>query len=84
MRRRVGSLLQFIGGALGRVAASGLIIGIFFLVIGMTPWQYVANLIQHPPAWLTSIWFSPRMTLVGLALIAFSLWFNLWSEKQRQ
>ena len=80
---RVGSLLQFVGGAIGRVAASGIIIGLFFVVVGVTPWQFVADFIQHPPSWFGSVWLQPSLTLIGLALIGASLWFNLWSRKQQ-
>jgi hypothetical protein len=80
---RVGSLLQFVGGAIGRVAASGIIIGLFFIAAGVTPWQFVADLIQQPPLWLRSVWLQPSLTLIGITLIGGSLWFNLWSKKQQ-
>jgi hypothetical protein len=80
--RHVGSLLQFIGGAIGRVAATGFLVGLFFVLAGMTPWELVANILQHPPRWLTSPWLNLSMVLVGLAVITFSLRFNQWSQKQ--
>jgi hypothetical protein len=80
---RAGSVLQFVGGGIGRVALSGLLIGLFFVGVGMTPWQFVAQIIQQPPRFVTSEWFSPSITLVGLALIAASLSFNIWSRKQK-
>jgi hypothetical protein len=85
MRRmnKVGSILQFVGGALGRVATSGLIIGIFLAVVGATPGQYFGEILQHPPALLTSIWLSPGLTIVGLAIIWLSLRYNIWSKKQQ-
>lgn len=80
---RVGSLFQFIGGSLGRTAMSGVVIGVFFVLVGVTPWQFTADSIQHPPAWLASVWLGPSLLILGLALIGLSLWFNLWSKKQK-
>jgi hypothetical protein len=80
---RAGSILHFIGGGIGRVSLSGVLIGLFFVGVGMTPWQFVADVLQNPPDFVRSVWFSPSITLVGLALIAASLWFNLWSRKQK-
>jgi hypothetical protein len=80
---QVGSLLQFIGGAIGRVAAAGLIVGIFFVAVGVTPWELVAHLLLHPPRWLTSPWLNLSMVLVGLSFIGFSLNFNRWSQQQK-
>jgi len=79
---KVGSIIQFIGGALTRVSISGALIGVFFVGVGVTPWQYVAELLLHPPAVLTSVWFSPSITIVGLTLIVLSLRYNIWSQKQ--
>jgi hypothetical protein len=80
---RVGSILQFVGGSLGRVAMSGFIIGLFFVVVGSTPWQYIADFIQHPPGLLTNAFFAPSITIVGLALIWLSLRYNIWSNRQK-
>jgi hypothetical protein len=80
---RVGTLLQFIGGALGRVAMSGVLIGLFFIVVGVTPGQFFGGLFQHPPQWMGSVWFAPGLILIGLMFIALSLWFNFWSNKQK-
>jgi hypothetical protein len=79
----VGSLLQFIGGAMGRAVAAALIVGIFFVVAGMTPWELVAGLLLHPPRWLTSPWFNLSLVLVGLAIIWSSIVFNRWSQQQK-
>lgn len=83
MHPAVGSLFQFIGGALGRVAATGLIIGIFFVVVGVTPWQFVVELITRPPAWSASVWFRVAILILGLAFILASLNFNRWSNNQK-
>jgi hypothetical protein len=80
---RVGTILQFIGGKLAGVALSGVTVGVFLVVAGATPAQFIASLLQHPPTWLTNPWFSPSLTIVGLCLIAASLWFNIWSRKQQ-
>jgi hypothetical protein len=83
MNRGVGSLLSFIGGGLGRLALSGILLGAFVLLFGMLPWQMVANLANYQP----NSWFGPGLSVflavVGLALIAGSLWFNVWSRKQQ-
>ena len=80
---KVGSILQFIGGAVTRVSISGIIIGVFFVLVGVTPWQYVAEFLKQPPALLTSVWFGPSISIVGLALIWLALRYNIWSQKQR-
>jgi hypothetical protein len=80
---RVGTILQFIGGRLVGVALSGVIIGIFVLVVGATPAQFIASFFQHSPTWLISPWFSPSFTIFGIFLIVASLWFNIWSRKQK-
>lgn len=79
----VGSLIQFVGGALGRVAAAGTIIGVFFVLAGVTPWEFVAELILQPPRWTTSTWFRVSILVLGLAIIWASLNFNRWSNKQK-
>ena len=79
---RVGSILQFVGGAIGRVAMSVILIGLFFVIVGVTPWQFFVYFFQHPLAWLASPWIRPSITIIGLVLIGASLWFNLWSRKQ--
>jgi hypothetical protein len=78
----VGSTLQCLGGSIGRLAVSGLLLGIFLVVVGVTPSQFFANLIQHSPAVVGSVWFSPSIAIVGLALIFVSLRYNLWSKRQ--
>jgi hypothetical protein len=83
MRHKVGTLLQFIGGGIGRAASTGIAAGIFFVLVGMTPWQAAANFLQNPPSFLASVWFTPSLTILGLGLIALSLWFNIWSRKQQ-
>jgi hypothetical protein len=62
---------------------SGILIGIFLVLVGVTPAQFVADVIQHPPALVRSYWFSPTIAIGGVALIAASLWFNVWSLKQK-
>lgn len=83
MYRAVGSLFQFIGGAIGRMAGTGLAVGIFFVLVGVTPWQYVAELMTRPPSWSSSTWFRNAILILGLAFIWGSLTFNRWSNKQK-
>jgi hypothetical protein len=79
---RVGTLFQFIGGSITRVAFSAVLIGTFFVLMGVTPWQYVVELITKPPAWMASPWFRLSILVLGLAIIWFSFNFNRWSVKQ--
>jgi hypothetical protein len=79
----VGSVLQFVGGAIGRTAASGLVIGFFFVVVGMLPWQAAALIYQNPPAWMGAVWFRLGVLILGLVVIWASLHFNVWSKKQQ-
>jgi hypothetical protein len=53
---QVGSVMQFLGGAILRVAVAGFIIGAFFVSFGVLPWEFAARLIGEPPAWLLSGW----------------------------
>ena len=79
---RVGTIFQFIGGRLVGVALSA-DIGLIFVVVGATPSQFIAGFLEHPPTWVANPWFSPSLTIVGLCLIGASLWFNVWSRKQK-
>jgi hypothetical protein len=79
---RTGSVLAFVGGAIGRVAGSGLVIGAFFVLTGFLPWEFFVNLFNDPPAALSSVWFVPSLVLIGFVIIGVSLWYNQWSQKQ--
>lgn len=73
--------MQFIGGRLGALAASGVLVGVFTVLAGATPGQFAARLFQNPPAWVP--WVSPALVILGLAIIWASLRFNVWSQKQK-
>lgn len=75
---KVGTLLQFIGGGITRATFNGLLIGIFVVIFGVAPWQFFAETFRTGPA----AWLGPLVAIVGLLIIGFSLWFNLWSKKQ--
>jgi hypothetical protein len=79
----VGTVIQFIGGTIVRVAATALVIGIFFVLAGVTPWQFAVKLITEPPSWINSAYFRLGILLLGFAIIWFSLTFNRWSTKQK-
>jgi hypothetical protein len=79
----VGTVLQFVGGSIGRAAGSALAIGIFFVLVGVTPWQFAAQLIANPPAWSNSNYFRIGIPILGLVAILTSLNFNRWSAKQK-
>ncbi len=80
---KVGSLLNWIGGGVTRTAASGLAIGLFMVVVGMTPAQAVAYVLSVPPPWLMSGWMRIAVLVVGLGLIWISINYNRWSRKQK-
>jgi hypothetical protein len=79
---RVGTIFQFVGGGFVRAALNGIIIGVFFLAVGVTPWQLIAGFFQQPPGWVANPWFSPGLAILGICVIAGSVWFNIWSRKQ--
>jgi hypothetical protein len=79
----VGTVLQFVGGSIGRAAGTALVIGIFFVLFGVAPWQFVASLITNPPAWAASPYFRFAVLILGLFVIWASLAFNRWSSKQK-
>ena len=74
---------MWIGGAITRVAGTGLVIGIFIVTYGAAPGQAVADLLAHLPPWLTNPWFRLALVVIGLALIGTSLHFNVWSLRQK-
>lgn len=74
---------MWIGGAISRVAGTGLVIGLFIVIFGATPGQVIAALFTNPPQWLTNPWINPSLTIIGLVIIGASLHFNVWSLRQR-
>lgn len=83
MRPLVGTILQFIGGSITRAAGGAFVIGIFFVIVGVTPWEFIAELIVYPPDWTKSGYFRIGILIVGLFIIWLSLTFNRWSTKQK-
>lgn len=77
---RVGGFINWIGGGISRVAASGLVIAVVFLIFGVTPPELITSVITNPPAWLLNGWTKLIILVAGLALIAISLRFNIWSR----
>jgi hypothetical protein len=80
---RAGRLLDYIGGSVGRVAGAGVIAGLFFIAFGMSPAEAVIWVFQHPPAFISAVWFRIGILILGLALIGVSLRYNIWSKKQK-
>ena len=74
---------MWIGGAIGRAAGTGLVIGVFIVIYGATPGQAMADLLTHLPPWLTNPWFKLALVVIGLFIIGVSLHFNVWSLRQR-
>ena len=75
-------LWMWVGGSIGRVAGTGLLIGIFIVVYGVTPGQAFADLLSHLPVWASNQWFRLSLVIIGLSVIAASLHFNVWSLHQ--
>ena len=80
---KVGSLLNWIGGGITKVAASGLVSGGIFLVTGMTPPEIFIWVFTDPPGWLLGGWTRLILLIVGMAVILVSLNFNRWSLRQK-
>jgi hypothetical protein len=76
-------VLNFLGGAIGRAAATALVVGFCLVVFGGTPGELLAAIWTNPPQWVMSWWFSPTISIVGLLLIAATLRFNLWDQRQK-
>ena len=77
------SLLMWIGGSITRVAGTGLVIGVFMMVYGAAPGQAVADFLTRLPPGANSPWFKFALIVVGLAVVAGSLHFNVWSLRQK-
>ena len=65
----VGGILNFLGGAMGRAAGTGLVIGLFMVAFGMTPAQFTAQTILNPPDWMENSIFKLGILIVGLVVI---------------
>jgi hypothetical protein len=83
LRSSVGTILQFVGGSISRAAGTALVVGIFFVAVGVTPWEFVAEMVINPPGWIASPYFRICILILGLAIIWFALTFNRWSAKQK-
>jgi hypothetical protein len=81
---RINWFLMWIGGSITRVAGSGLVFGLFFVIYGATPGEAMADLFSQLPPWMTNPWFKLTLFIVGMVIIAASLSFNVWSLRQRK
>lgn len=72
---------MWIGGAIGRVAGTGMVTGVFIVAYGATPGQAMADLLHSP--WLINPWFKFVLVIIGLFIIGASLHFNVWSLRQK-
>ena len=79
----VGKILDFVGGTIGRMAGMGIAIGLFMVLVGMPPGEFVKDFIEEPPAWLDTIWFRTGLVVIGLAIFWASLRYNVWSQRQK-
>ena len=79
----VGRLIDFLGGAIAGVAVRGILIGLFALLVGMTPAEFFVYVFENPPPWIDSPWFRLGFIFIGLAVIWASFRYNFWSQKQK-
>ncbi len=79
----MGSFLSWIGGGIGRAAATGLVLGVIFLLTGLLPWEFAVELFADPPYWLINGFTKLILSILGLAIIYSSFRWNLWSRRQR-
>ena len=79
----VGRLIDFLGGAIVRVAVTGILIGLFAFLVGMTPAAFFVYVLEDPPAWIDSSWFRLGFIIIGLVFIGGSVRYNFWSQKQQ-
>lgn len=79
----VGRVIDYVGGSIGKAAGTGIVIGIFSILIGMPPGEFVKLLIEDPPLWLDSVWLRMGLVIFGLAAIWASVRYNVWSQRQR-
>ena len=76
-------VLNFVGGAMGRAAGTGLALGVFLVLFQMTPAELVVAWWSSPPVWVASPWTNFGVLVVGLVIIFGSLRFNLWDQRQK-
>jgi len=65
------------------MAATGAATGVFFVLTGVLPWEYVVELIAAPPYWLTNGFTKITLVIVGVAIVIGSLHWNVWSHRQK-
>ena len=65
------------------MAATGAATGIFFVLFGGLPWEFVVDVIMNPAEWLLTGWVRLGAIIIGLALIFISLRWNVWSRRQK-
>lgn len=78
-----GMFLFWIGGGLARMAATGVAVGVVFLLTGVLPWEIFVELAITPPYWLTNPGTKVALVIIGLVIIFASLHFNVYSFRQK-
>src|SRR5215203_3828715 len=78
-----GRISSYIGGAVTRSAATGLVVALCLVLTGMLPGQLFAYLWTASPPWLLSGWTRLFLLIAGLVLMSALLRFNIWSQQQR-
>lgn len=80
--RELRTVLQWIGGAITRVAGTAMVVGLFFVIFGLTPLEAAVRWLVALPDWMQTGWFKLGVLIVGLAVIWASLRYNVWSRRQ--
>jgi hypothetical protein len=75
--------LRLVGGRVGVLTASLFVVGVFVLITGASPVEWATNFVQQPPTWITYWWSPYVLVLIGLAIIAGSLWLNVHHAHRR-
>lgn len=81
-RHTAGSLLNWFGGGLTRMAGTAFATGAFFVLFGVMPIEFAKAFVANPPAWLMSGWTRLFVLLLGLAILGVAFNFNRWSRRQ--
>lgn len=79
----IHKVANYIGGALSRMGAMAVLVGVFFVAFGVTPWEFAVRVAAEPPAWLLSGWLRLALLILGVVIIGSALAYNRWSNKQR-
>ena len=82
---RIPRMMGSLGRGVGRLALSAFLIGFFFVVFGVTPWEYAVALYVSPPWWVTHPATRWGALLLGLGIMwaAWKYDAGAWPTKRR-